>query len=377
MLSRTTRYLAPLLLGAFALPLLLMPTAAHRTVSEVENRALARAPALPRDHAGWRTLPRKIDAYFADHFAHRDILVRADLRVQKQFGGRPGPAKAVEGKGGWMFLSDGLLESTGQLLNPAQSDDYAAYICDIDGRLRRQGAKVLFTLMPSTGAIYPEYTPDFAGPPRRVTNYDRILSRVRACGVKAIDLRPDLRRAKAQGLVYKRTDSHWTERGSLVAYNAIVTAFGRPDWRYDVAPQTWDSRVISSGGLPALAGLPPRTERVPIHALFNRNETLTRLPIAGLAYTRRAPYLVETDPAGPGLLVVGDSFTVDDMPPLFADRVGRFVWVHQDGCAFDWNAVTTFKPDYVLIAPVEREARCHGRRPLHLPRESPRALTTG
>jgi len=55
------------------------------------------------------------------------------------------------------------------------------------------------------------------------------------------------------------------------------------------------------------------------------------------------------------------------MAPLFLDHVGRYAWVHHDECAFDWAVIDKVKPDIVLIAPVEREARCRGGRPLHLP----------
>jgi hypothetical protein len=55
------------------------------------------------------------------------------------------------------------------------------------------------------------------------------------------------------------------------------------------------------------------------------------------------------------------------MPKLFIDHVGRYAWMHHDECGFDWNTIEKVKPDIVLLAPVEREARCRAGRPLNLP----------
>jgi hypothetical protein len=364
---RARRLLAPLVLALLALPALLLPTMPGRAVSGVENRVLAPVPARPTTVEAWRRLPRAIDAYLADHFAFREVLVGVGVRVQKKLGRDIGQKQAVEGRDGWLFLSDGLLQSSGKLVSPGQADDYAAYVCEAAAQIRATGAKVLFTLVPSPGEIYPEKLPSWAGPAQRPTDYDRILARVRACGLNALDLRPALIAAKGRGLLYRRTESHWNMRGLTVGYDKMTEALGMPGWRFVARPSEWREGPLADGDLPRLAGLGPRAETIPINSLLEQAASRPRSPIAGVSYQRRAPYLIDTGRAGPSLLLIGDSFTVDHMPTLFAEHVRRFAWVHQDDCAFDWTVIERVKPDYVVIAPAEREARCRRGRPLHRP----------
>jgi hypothetical protein len=52
------------------------------------------------------------------------------------------------------------------------------------------------------------------------------------------------------------------------------------------------------------------------------------------------------------------------MPPYFASAVGRFAWIHQQWCGFDWRVFDVVKPDYVIVMPADRWAACSkGRRP--------------
>ncbi len=308
LLSRPRRPLAIAVLAVLAVPILLMPVRPVETVSLRENRVLAPAPAWPRDFAAARRTPRQIDAYLADHFAFRAWLVRTGQRLQRQLGAHSGPPGAVEGRQGWLFLSDGLLQSSGQSRDPVQSADFADFVCTASARLAKTGVRTGFTLIPSPGEIYPEALPTWAGPIKRPTDYDDVLQRVRACGVPAVDLRPALRAARSQGPIYRRTDSHWTLLGATVGYNAMLDAVGRPDWRVGIDPKAWRMEIVVNGDLPAMAGVEPREERAPAESRFE-GTPLPRTPLPGLAFATRAPFTIAGKGAGPTLLVIGDSFT--------------------------------------------------------------------
>jgi hypothetical protein len=354
-------------LGVLVLPALFIPLLPRQSVSVVENRVLAPTPAWPRSAAGWRRLPRILDAYAADHFAFRTALVPLGNRVQRSLGAHTGPPRAVEGTGGWLFLSEGLLQSSGQIQDPANSADYAEFVCALHARFAALGIRSGFTIVPSPGEIYPEALPPWAGPAKRPTDYDRILAGVRACGMSAVDLRPALRAAKRDGLIYRRTDSHWTLLGAAIGYNAMLEAIGRPEWRMVIHREAWFGRSLLNGDLPAMAALEPRPEIVPAEERFERPRGPPRTPVPGVAFAARPPFMIETNRPAPTVLVIGDSFTENPMPPLFLDHVGRYAWVHHDACGFDWTVIEKVKPDLVLIAPTERETRCLGHRPLNMP----------
>jgi hypothetical protein len=363
LMTRPRRVLILAVLAVLVAPVIAMPFVPFKTVSLGENRRLAPAPALPTTAGEWRKLPRVLDAWLADHFGFRDPLMQAAGELQRKLGGEGAAATAVTGKSGQMFLVDGLLRSTGQELDPARAADYAAFVCEAKARL--PGVTVVASLAPSPAEIEPDLAPDWAGPPKSPTEYDLILKGLAQCKVTSVDLRPSLRAARAEGQVYRQLDSHWSLRGSLVAYNQIVGVMGRPGWRIDPKALSWGVVALDNGDLPRLAGQPQATERVEIHDATALPPGVARAPIPGLVSRSAPAFLIDTGKPGPTVLIVGDSFTADAMPPYFAAHVGKLAWVHEDRCAFDWRVVARVKPDYVVFLPAAREAVCGGARPAH------------
>lgn len=367
LLARQQRWLGPVLVSLVALVGAATPFVPPQRVSVAENRALAPAPKAPRDWTEAGQLPRQLDSYIADHFAFRRRFVKLALRLNKNLGRASTPNLVTVGRDGWLFLTDGLLRSTGAAPDPAATADYARYVCAVSARLRARGTPMLFTLVPSPGDIYPEHLPAWVGPPTRPTDYDRLLARLAGCGVRALDLRPPLIAAKGEGQLYRQTDSHWTIQGAMIGFNAIVHALGRPDWAVRPETMAWREEALSGGDLPRLAGLEPRPEKVRIYARFEDGMTPPQEPLEGVWRRDGAPYRISMRQAGPTVLVIGDSFTESLFAPLFRDRVGGYVWLHQDRCGFDWTAIERTKPDYVILAPTERNARCRFRQPHNMP----------
>jgi hypothetical protein len=56
------------------------------------------------------------------------------------------------------------------------------------------------------------------------------------------------------------------------------------------------------------------------------------------------------------------SFTRGFWQDYFALHVGRDVWIHHEQCGFVVGVVESFKPDIVVLAPVERQMFCFGGR---------------
>jgi hypothetical protein len=116
-----------------------------------------------------------------------------------------------------------------------------------------------------------------------------------------------------------------------------------------------------------MAGLEPRPETLPIPESSQRLGGLPRTAVTGASAAAGPPFTIEGGGADQTVLVIGDSFTENPMPPLFLPHVKRFAWAHHEECAFDWAVIDKVKPDLVLIAPAEREVRCRGNRPKHMP----------
>src|SRR5215467_8108660 len=136
-MSRGRRYLAVVILAMLLAPALGMLAAPYETQSVMERRALAGPPGAPTDARGWALLPRRLDTWFADHFAWRGALVRGAFTLQARVGLRPSDGlQVVRGKGDWLLLRQGLLEATGAETHPTSARRYAAFVCDLQQETR-------------------------------------------------------------------------------------------------------------------------------------------------------------------------------------------------------------------------------------------------
>jgi len=357
------RFLILGVMAALSLPVLAMPFLPLQTVSREENRMLAPPPAWPQDLAAWRHAPRAVDAFLADHFALREPAIWLGARLERRLGvTAPAQAMAVMGEGGQMFLTEGLLRSTGQDVDSLRAADYADFVCQVSRRVAERGAVFATGLAPSPGAILTDQTPPWARPAVTPSDHDLILQGLEACTASAVDLRPVLREAAAEDRAYRLYDSHWTPWGALAAYNRMVEGLGRPEWAWPTSDLTWGEIRTEDGDLPRMAGMPPAIETLTIHHRTSLPEGAVRRDLE--AYGGPMPaFAVERAEPGPTVLIIGDSYTADFFPSLIAERVGRLVWIHMDGCGFDWSVVEAESPDYVLLLPAERNAMCSGQRP--------------
>ena len=100
-----------------------------------------------------------------------------------------------------------------------------AAIVDTGRQLRARGIPLLFIPIPAKPFVYPERVwpgyPAEAGP---AWNRDRgrFLSALSGSGVDVLDVTDDLWRAKAEGEVFLRLDTHWSPLGLRVAADRIA-----------------------------------------------------------------------------------------------------------------------------------------------------------
>ena len=351
------RYLATVILAALLVPLLGLVAAPYVTQSAPERRLLAPPPSIPRDGAAWIMAPRRIDAWFADHFAWRGPLVSAALTVDTQVGLKPrGGLEVVRGRGDWLLLYSGLLALTGGEVRPEAAEAYARFACNLAAESRGHAA---FLLAPAPGPaeIYPEILPDWV-PRGSPTQTDLLLQAAGRCGLQPLDLRPALRAAKSAGPLYQRHDSHWTDLGATVAFNGVAQRLAQP-WRIDPAAQAWDWETKIDSDLARLSGnlnlAPERIARLSTPAGFG----LGPGRLGDLDHGIYKPAF-ETRPPGAAVtvLIVGDSYTSDYMAPLFWRAGVALAWIHQGDCAFDHRVFDRIKPDIVLLMPSTRLAAC-------------------
>jgi alginate O-acetyltransferase complex protein AlgJ len=352
MLRRYRRFFAVAAFLLLAAPLvagLVYPDGAASIL--MEGRTPAPSPRAPVDSADWFRLPNEIDAYLQDHIGLRQALLHAHRELSKPL---IGSYKVLMGRGGRMFYlgNEMVTQSAGLVMRDQAVND----------ELKARGIRFLVAPPPNASSVYTDDLPLRAQNAGRPTEYDLLMSDLAAKGVPALDLRPVLKKARPGGSLFYMHDSHWSFRGALMAYNAIVEADSHPDWRID--PNSALAPVVRKGGdMAKILGLGDKISEHTENLTFPGSR---KIPLADNDF-------IETfDKPGPKILILGDSLTLDFFPPMLLQHVGSVIWVHHEYCGFDWRVIDEIRPDEVWWMPGERIFLCQ-----HWPIGFPRAKGAG
>ena len=185
-----------------ATPLVGRTRRAGQSRDSAERRAQARAPrrAFPRTGEDWLALPGELDAYLKDHFGLRQALIRAHKDLTKPMLGR-GDDSVLIGRDGRMFYlgEEAVRQSAGLVLRDQRVADAVELVAAINGDLARQRVRFLVASPPNAASVYQDDLPDWAQNRGRRTEYDLFLEGLAAKGVKSVDLRPAMEKARAEG----------------------------------------------------------------------------------------------------------------------------------------------------------------------------------
>lgn len=316
----------------------------------------------------------KFELYYQDHFGLREVMIRRYQReVSKRFG-ESGMPFAIEGKDGWLFYAmDGVLEDMqGQL---RFDEDEIKRLCQgLQAKsdwFAKQGILYIPLVAPNKQSIYEHKLKDsYRALKGKTTRFDQVLDACRNGQDSFLyDLRPELREQSVYERGYAKTDTHWNEKGALVAYyylmNRIQTAF--PDFLSRKQFVFADKPFEANGG--DLAVLLGREELVkeswPVlsaNELRIRPGKLSSELKQYLVLPQLQPELYRGNPSAQRLLVLHDSFfniLKAYMATNFSESL--YVWQFFDEQAMDVSGprtllpiVEAFQPDIVVEEIVER-----------------------
>jgi alginate O-acetyltransferase complex protein AlgJ len=362
MLPRYRRYFAIIVFLLLTTPLvvgIVKPDSPDLILKE--GRRLAPAPIATFE--GWQALPKQVDSYLKDRFGLREKMIRLHKDLTKPIIPEGDP-KVLIGRNGRMFLKlDNMVQqSAGLLVRDKSVSDTADTLAAMRDSLARRGIKFLVAIPPNSSTIYPDDLPIWAQSNGRETEYELLLEDLAARGIKTVDLRPIMSVARSAGPAYYLHDTHWTPRGALAGFNAIVEADLHPDWRVDPQSALGPVTRREGGDLAWLLGVQ--------NDVVESSETLALPTEADIEQLSEgvSPVMPDrvytSDKPGRTIMVIGDSFTNSAFPWMLLRHVGRVVWLHHRWCGFEWKWITVFHPDEVWWMPTERSLVCHpGARP--------------
>jgi alginate O-acetyltransferase complex protein AlgJ len=356
MLRRYRRYFAVAAFALLATPLvvgIVKPDSAASILKEGRNPAPALKP--PDGLGGWLMLPKQIDAYLNDRFGLRERMIRLHKDLTNPVLLKVNTA-ALIGRSGRMFYegNEMVRQSAGLVLRDARVAQTAHFIAEMRDALAKRGIRFLVAIPPNSSTIYQDDLPAWAQDKGRKTEYDLLLEELKTYGVKTVDLRPVLTALRAQGdEAYLLYDAHWTPRGALAGFNAVVEADGRPELRLDPATVMGPLEEHKGGDVARILGVQDDVREETRTLALSRQGTDENISPGIMP-----DHIVATARPGLTIMVIGDSFTQGYFPLMLSQHGGRAIWIHHHECGFDWKLIDKFQPDEVWWAPTERFLLC-------------------
>ncbi len=323
-------------------------------------------PAVAPAERWWERAGERLDPYINAHFGFRGAIMAANGAYARAFESTRARPLVIGDNGQLFYTGDKAFEqSLGLLVREAPLRTFGEVLEKFDAAVKAQGAKLVVTSPPNNATVLSHDLPDWAeAQMRKPTELDIVTKDLARRGVTFVDLRPALEAAAKDGPIYMRTDSHWNQRGALIAFNAAMVAAGRPDLTVPSDAALGPLASAPTGDLARYLGEAsptgdrdygvrypePRAKLTALHGVVPEKPPSDPFQ----------PFAFSTGHDGPSILVIGDSFTQHYWRRYLEARASRFGWMHNNACKFEWNAIQTFKPDIVIYAPTERSLPCKG-----------------
>lgn len=349
-------FVADALLVVLFLVVIALPLAANLAGFDgadggAENREMARFPHLSLASA--TDYPEAVTRWFGDHFAFRAMLVRWHGEIRLSGLGVSPSAAVVKGRNGWLFYGDDMTIDDYALADPMTPGallNWREALLRASRWLQARGIAYVFTVAPDKHVLYPEELPATLTRVGNVSRTDQLLTALQDTGL-ALDLRPALFAAKARERIFQMTDTHWNDRGALVAYQQIIAAVRA---RVPSTPPAWTrddfdlvSRDIAGLDLAGMLGLKRVLRETDLTLVPRRPRRAHVVEPAGAAPTDETGRLVTelTEPSLPRAVIVRDSFA-SKLAPFLSEHFSRAVYVWQND--FDADLVSQERPDIVI-----------------------------
>jgi alginate O-acetyltransferase complex protein AlgJ len=298
-----------------------------------EKRRLAPSPPVRLSRPLEVSYTAAFESWWNDNFGFRRSLVVGYSRALLALGVSPTPS-VILGRSGWLFFAGDEALASYRAVQPFTEAELAAWQRRIEARrdwLAERGIHFLVVIAPNKETIYPEFMPVSLNRVRPVTRLDQLVTYMRAhSSVAMVDPRDALRSAKAEGIVYLRTDTHWNDVGAWLLHREIL--MGLRQWYPQLEPIAAGAFVPFirkgwSGDLATMLGVDGRLSEDKLE-LAPRNGRAARVADPGARpedSQRKLSAAERGEPSLPRAVMFHDSFGLS-LQPFLAESFSRIVF---------------------------------------------------
>ena len=317
-----------------------------RTDHTTENRQMAKLPKLKKDGKMNITYLQELGAWFEDHFAFRNVLVTADSNIQVKVFSVSNMDSVITGKNGWMYYTDTLYDFLGEnTMSDRELFNVTNNLSLMQRYVQERGAKFLFTVAPNKNSLYGENMPYYYSKKvSKTKNISLLTPQLEKMQISYADLFSPFQ--QQDEILYLKRDSHWNNKGAVLAYNTILDRLKKPHETYESVPSLRKKEEI--GDLNSMV--------YPLGAEPEWNDTYqkqTNYHYVNQVSSVEDAWIETENSKGKGyVLMFRDSFG-NTLLPLFADTYEKGYF--SKGIPYQIETyMNQYQPDTVIVEKVER-----------------------
>lgn len=222
-------------------------------------------------------------------------------------------------------------------------------------------AEIVYMIVPSSMTTYPELVPSNYKPATGETKLDATMAALEKGGATVIDLKSIFQEHKNDEMpLYYKLDSHWSDYGAYVAYNALFTHIAKKF--PEASPRSidefnWNEGFYNSGDMTYYLAMSQskikeyayyRTfkDKVPASVTeFNRYDSAV-----SLTYSDEMTFentIVTGNEKLPSCIVMRDSYSTQ-MYDILAEKMNRTLYRGMWSYSWDNSLIYREKPDYII-----------------------------
>ena len=197
------------------------------TLTSSENRKMTGFPSLADEEGGInRDYFRQFENFYNEHAALRNQLIFADAKIQADLFGVSNVSGVIKGTDGWLYYSSTLGDYLGDnLMSGRELNNLAYNFALIQDYLMKNKASFVLTIPANKNTLYPDNMPYYDSCiVSEDHNMIRLVPYLDRYEVNYLDLYETFR--AEDEVLYLKRDSHWNNKGALLAYNGIMSKLG-------------------------------------------------------------------------------------------------------------------------------------------------------
>lgn len=317
-----------------------------RTDSTTENRRMAKLPHITEEgrvNVGYLS---ELGLWFEDHFAFRPYMVMADSLIQSKVFKVSNMDTVLVGRDGWLYYTSTLSDYLGTDVMTEKSAWNAAHNLYLTSEMvKDRGGVFLLTVAPNKNTLYGEHMPYYDSKIVNTTgNMELLEAEMEGFDITYADLFEVFE--NEQETLYLKRDSHWNNKGAVLAYNRLLDELTFDHETYETVPAIREKNEY--GDLNKM--LYPIDFEPEWNYEYQKDDAYTY--VTDTESVEDAFIETANESAGSSLLMFRDSFG-NTLLPLMANTFGRAYFSK----AVPYNVedyVDSYHPEYVIVEKVER-----------------------